>query len=213
MENAGYKQGLFNNRLTKGASLSRFTASENEHGHKRAYMFSTKTTDDRQYKDMALGNNLSNKGKDLYKDTYVAQQNIKIAKAKKVANDIIKKYGDKSLKEMWSMYKSLNVHDKAGYIYDYADEDYGAKASKGLATKKQIANAESMFDFKQEMGTRLNKLLYKNEDVKLYIDSKYKKKGYGGIEDAEDWMFGLSHPYIMYDTEKQMKKKTSKKIR
>lgn len=206
----GYKRGIFSNKLEKGSELSRYTSVKNEKPSKRMYAAINKSHDDKQYIDMAKSGNLGSKSKEQYKVVYTAESKLRVAKGRKVANDLIKKYGDKDLKEMWQMYKDLDVHNKSGYIFDVADEDYG-KLSK-TSSKEDIKNAEDMFYFKREVGIKVNELLYKNEDVKLYIDEKYRKKGYDAIEDAEDQMYGTSHPLIVYDPDKKLKKKSTRRI-
>lgn len=208
----GYTQGLFNNRIAKGSKLSRYTSDDEKKLSKRSYMSIYETPDDDDYKDMALRNVLGSSKNRVYKDIYTNENSIKVAKAQRIANDLIKKYGDKELKERWKMYKKLNVHDKAGYIYDYADEDYGKVASKGLATKQQIKDAEAMYDFKRQMGHDFNNMLYKSGNARDYIDKKYGKN-YKVIEDAEDWVYGVSHPVIAYDGSKYLKRKSHRKLR
>lgn len=160
---------------------------------------------------MAIGHNLSNKGSNLYKDIYSAKRNLKVAKAKRVAGDVIKRYGDEQTKDLWKLYKKMGIHDKAGHIYDMADEEYGAYASKGKATKQQIRDAEALFDLKQQLGTNLNKMLYKDSEARNYIDNKYSKR-YDMIEDAEDWSFGISHPVIAYNGSDYLERKDRKKF-
>lgn len=209
---AGYKQGLFNNYISKGSELSRYTSNNEKKLSRRSYMSLKNSPDDISYYEMALRNALGTSKDRLYKDEYGTDKTIKVAKAKKVANDLVKKYGDKDLKERWKMYKDLNVHEKSGYIYDYADEDNGKVASTGKLSRSTINDAEAMFDFKRQMGRDFNNMLYKNSDARAYIDKKYGKN-YKVIEDAEDWMYGISHPVIAYDGSKYLKRKSHRKLR
>lgn len=208
----GYKQGLLKNKVLKGSELGRYTGDIEKKLSKRSYLSFNKSHDDMEYKNMAMGNNLSNKGKNLYKDIYSAKRNLKVAKANRIANDVVKRYGDEQTKDLWKLYKKMGLHDKAGYIYNMADEDYGKYASKGKATKEQIKDAEALFDLKQQFGTNLNKMLYKDSEAKNYIDKKYSKR-YDMVEDAEDWSFGLSHPVIAYNGNDYLERKKRTKIR
>lgn len=206
----GYKQGLLYNTVKKGSEISRYTSAKNEKLKRRTYASMNKSDDDTNYEDMAKRGVLGSKSKTQYKDVYSAERKLTVAKGKNVANSIINKYGDKDLKEMWSMYKSLNVHDKAGYIFDVADEEYGRLHKN--SSKQDIASADEMFKFKKEVATKLNKLLYQDENVKNYVDKKYKSLGFDAIEDAEDQMHGIDHPMIIYDPEKKLKKKSTRRI-
>lgn len=208
----GYRQGLFNNYITKGSKLSRYTSDDEKKLRQRAYMSIKKSPDDEEYRDMALRNVLGSSKNRVYNDTYTNDKTIRVAKAKRVANDLIKKYGDKELKERWKMYKDLNVHEKSGYIYDYADETYGKVAKTGKLSRDTIKNAEAMYDFKRQMGHDFNDMLYKNGNARDYIDKKYGKK-YKVIEDAEDWVYGVSHPVIAYNGSDYLKRKNHRKIR
>lgn len=208
----GYKQGLLNNKVIKGSELGRYTGSIEKKLSNRSYLSFNNSHDDRQYNYMAKDNQLGNKGKSLYKDIYSAKRNLKVAKANKIANDIVKRYGDKQTKDLWKLYKKMGLHDKAKYLYDMADEEYGIYASKGKATKEQIRDADALFDLKQQLGTNINKMLYKDSEAKNYIDNKYSKR-YDMVEDAEDWSLGLSHPVIAYNGNDYLERKKRTKIR
>lgn len=209
---AGYKQGIFSNRLDAGEnSLTRYTSRDEKKLSKRSYFTLHDTQDDLDYKDMAKRGALGSKEDTVYKDRYDNTKTLKIAKASRVAEDIIKKYGDKNMKEMWKMYKDLHVHDLSGYIFDTADEDYGWYAKNGQSTPELVKNGEDMFAFKQQMGRDFNKLLYKANAARTYVDDKYSKK-YDAIEDAEDWMYGIGHPMIIYDGSEKLTRKSHRKI-
>lgn len=206
----GYKQGLLKNKVLKGSELGRYTGDIEKKLSKRSYLSFNKSMDDKEYERMAIDHNLANKGSNLYKDVYSAKRNLKVAKAKRIANDIVKRYGDEQTKDLWKLYKKMGIHDKAGYIFNMADEDYGKYASKGKATKEQIKNAEDLFQLKQQLGHNLNNMLYKDSEARNYIDNKYSKR-YDMIEDAEDWSFGLAHPVIAYNGNKYLERKDRKK--
>ena len=197
----GYKKGLLYNTVKKGSEISRYTSAKNEQVKGRTYTSMNNSHDDKHYESLAKVGGLGSESKTQYKDVYSAEKKLRVAKGKRVLNSIVKKYGDKDLKEMYKMYKDLNVHDKAGYVYDMSS-----------GTGKEAEYGKSMVDFKTEFGSKVHNLLYKNEDVKSYVDKKYKRLGYDAIEDAEDQLYGISHPMIIYDPEKKLKKKSTRRI-
>lgn len=204
----GYKKGLLYDTVKKGSKLSRYTSAENEKVKGRTYVSMDNSPDDANYEQGALLGALGEKDKtkDQYKDVYTVEKKLIVARGKKVANDIVKKYGDKDLKEMWAMYKDLDVHNKTSYIYEM-NSGIGENA-----TREKVDSANDMILLKTEVAQRMNKLLYENENVKTYIDNKYRKLGYDAIEDAEDQMHGASHPMIVYDPEKKIRKESSTNI-
>ena len=209
---AGYKQGIFSNRLDAGEnSLARYTSRNEKKLSKRSYFALNNTQDDLDYNFMAKRGALGSKEDTVYKDRYNNNKTLKIAKGKKVADDLIKKYGDKNMKEMWKMYKDLHVHELSGLIFDAADEENGWYAKNGQSTPELVKNGEDMYAFKQQMGRDLNKLLYKANAARTYIDDKYSKR-YDGIEDAEDWLYGEGHPLIIYDGSEKLTRKSHRKI-
>lgn len=160
---------------------------------------------------MAKYNQLGNRGKNLYKDVYSAKRDLKVAKANRVANDVIKRYGDKQTKDLWKLYKKMGLSDKGKYLYDMGNTKYGKYASNG-APVQQMKDAYSLYDLRQELARNMNGMMYKDSAAKNYIDKKYSKR-YDMIEDAEDWTMGLSHPVIAYNGNDYLERKKRTKIR
>lgn len=206
----GYKQGLLKNKVVKGSELGRYTGDIEKKLSKRSYLSFNNSRDDMDYRIMAMDHRLGNKGPNLYHDVYSAKRNLKVAKAKRITNDIVKRYGDEQTKNLWKLYKKMDLHNKAGHIFDMADKENGYYVTKGKATKQQMKDADALFDLKQELGRNLNKMLYKDSEARNYIDNKYSKR-YDMIEDAEDWTFGLSHPVIAYNGNDYLERKDRKK--
>ena len=202
----GYKEGVFSNSLKKGSELSRVTGSENENKFGRMYSVINNSKDSGTYKTMASEASRYY-SRPMYVDEYTVNTKLRIAKGKSVANTIIKKYGDKNLKEMWDMYNDLNYRDKTVHLYDMV---HGKIKN---ASQNDIDQANEALGMIQELArVKMHDLLYSDLAVRKTVDSKYRNLGYNAIVDIEDEISGIDFPLIVYDPEKKLKKKSSKQI-
>lgn len=199
---AGVKKGLFRDSLAKGSTIYRYTSKSNEPIDERRKYVSITPTDRDVYKKDALANALSNKGESIYLNEYVSQNKLKIAKAENVTKDIIKKYGDKHINDVYKETRLANA--RTGYH----------KLNKEL---RDPSNPNHwMYEHVTKNQEELNRFLHKNlydKKTSQEILNKYKRKGYDAIVDPEDYSDAYYYPLIILNPSKSLKMKRTNKVR
>lgn len=208
-------QGMYDNGknliIKKGSKLGRYSSEKNETPRDSKYMFINDTPDDWKYENYAKQGMLGSKKKTQYKLSYEATKDLKVAKGKQIIDDVIKKYGDKDLKELYAVYNDLNMHENSEYVLA-VNKKIPAVHTMGKIGSDEYSSANQIGLLQQEIQGKIDSILY--HDMKVYdkVVDEYRKKGYDAIVDAEDQLIGLHAPLIVIDPDEKLVSAGKKKI-
>ena len=201
LQKAGISTGADGvDRIAIGSKLTRFTTNPNETLDRPKYASLTKA-DKTVYRKLAGYGDLGGKeGDDVYEMTLTAVSDIRVANGKTVADHIVARYGDETLKSNWTKYNALKIQDN----YDRIFRDM--KQSKNHKDVGKYA-----FQIRQDVFDGLHKALYTNKSTQQEILDHFAKKGYDAVVDAEDWAGGFTYPVIVMNTDKAKTTKVTRR--
>lgn len=170
--------------IAKNSKIMRVANSDEPIDNKRKYA-SVIADDAKVYEEM-----FDMLGVDTYKSissyVYTAKKDLKVATGEKIAEDMLKKYGDKNIKQMY-----LDVR-KAGNFEDYVrtyDEDIDWSSKYNEYSKQKVNDF-----FREVSKTHIDDI------IKEYADKKYD-----AIVDVEDWVSGFAtYPIILLNPEESI---------
>lgn len=173
-------------KIDKGSELRREANTGESIDHRPKYV-STNFDDWSSYSEMATEGMLrTDWSKPISTYVYETKNELKIANGKKVLNDLLDVYGDKKIKTLFADAEKLGP-------LDY----YQTK--NGTWEREYIDNSN------KERNKFLRDVMKENIND---ITEHYKKHGYDGIIDVEDWYAGVAkEPVIILNPEKSIKLK------
>lgn len=203
--------------IKKGTILYRLSNDKNESMDKRKYAYITKA-DGKFYNDMMREGKLGTKKvKEIYKYKLEAVDDLKVASGEKVAKYVINKYGDKTLKQAYKDFVSLDVQNNVRKMFTLLSSDvpeYSEYMQKHLG---QYANdkfaGDYVNDIRNTVQKGINNLLYKSESINSDVCQYYAKKGYDAIVDVEDQLIFAQYPVIILNPEKSTKVTNVRKLK
>ena len=200
--NYGVRKGLFSSdKIKKDSKIYRYSSNKNESIDGRKYALIT-NTDKKMYKRDALANALSNKGKDVYLYELKNEKKLKIVKGERATKDIIKKYGDKEVKDAYKNVKNLNLRNNYHKLQTELRDP----------NNKKHWMYESVTSDQDKVVSFLHEKLYDTTTSSEIFDY-YVKKGYDAMVDPEDYSDGYYYPIVLFKPEKSVKRTSVRKIR
>lgn len=192
------KSGVINSEsdtgfIRKGSEFHRQANSGEPITNKRKYV-TIHPFDNREYQNLTevLGIDLT---KPISEYTYNTKKNLKIVNGTKVVEDILSKYGDKNIRELYKNTKKISSND-IGYMVRS-----GKNSNTWMANYAKTASARVSTFLSKTMKTNL-------KDMNEY----YVKKGYDAIVDAEDWYPGLGiYPVILLNPRESVELKEERR--
>ena len=185
------KNGVF---LKKNSTLGRYSTNPNEKIEGNKYTYIT-DNDKKSYWNMASNNLLGFKNHtEIFNYKLKNISDLKIAEGKVVVDRIVKKYGDKQVKNLWKEYNNLNLRNNYDKMYSLSKND----------------ETKWMYDYSKDVKNKvfkfINNNLYMDSHINDDIINDFKKKGYDAMVDAEDWSGGFDYPLIIFDSDKKLKR-------
>lgn len=176
----------YGSRVIKG-KVYRFSNTDEKDIHQGTYVAKTKE-DLLQYFDDSINTRLGFKDYEkLYMMKIDTIEPLKVRAANAVLEDIIKKYGDKKVNESYQTLK-----DSGYFSYDSRWTRYNI-----------FKDNPDLNDARKNLGSSLNKLLYKDESNRREkILEEYKQQGYDAIIDPEDYVWNYQMPMIILNNKK-----------
>ena len=199
---SGIKRGLFKDTIREGSSVYRYSSTSKETIDGRRKYASLTKTDRKVYKKDALNNVLSNKGNEVYLYQLQTTKKLKVAKGEKVTKDLIKRYGDKEVRQAYKDISKVNL--RTNYH----------KLQKELRDPKN--ENHWMYDDLTKKSERVSKFVHKklyDEKVSNEVYERYRNKGYDAIVDPEDYLDGYYYPVVLLNPDGTVRKKKVRKIR
>lgn len=124
--------------------------------------------------------------------TYSAKKDLKVVSGEKVVNDLLDKYGDRTLRDYYENGKAIGVYDLSKYI------PYGTKLNKKDSFVVNYSRNDTA-----KVGWFMQDVMAKNINE---ITKEYKKQGYDAMVDPEDWITGYAtYPVVILDPKKSLK--------
>lgn len=203
--------------IKKGTVLYRFSNDKNESMDKRKYAYITKA-DGKFYNDMMREGKLGTKKvNEIYKYKLEAVDDLKVASGEKVAKYVINKYGDKTLKQAYKDFVSLDVQNNVRKMFTLISSDvpeYSEYMQKHLGQYAHDKFAgDYVNDIRNTVQKGINNLLYKSESINSDVCQYYAKKGYDAIVDVEDQLIFAQYPVIILNPEKSTRVTNVRKLK
>ena len=191
-----------NGVIKRGSEIQRIAGDDDVIDSKRKYVSLTRDDND-QYESMAdLLNIPADKFLDASKYKYEAKKNLKVAGAEDVRSYVMEKYGDSKIKDILNDHNWKTINEA---IDGWSEMD----AVESIAFKKTI----DKFREQRDAGTKFLKEVMADEKKMKDISNTYKKKGYDGIIDIEDFYGGIAdYPVILLDPKTSLKLKSKQKL-
>lgn len=121
---------------------------------------------------------------------YSAKKDLKVASGRKVAKDLLEKYGDTTIKQI------AKDREKIGDLDRYVTPEERNSENKWMYDYAYQTRKKTNDFYKETMKTSLND-----------ITKKYSKEGYDAMVDVEDWISNVAeYPVIMLNPKRSMKK-------
>lgn len=192
LRKAGIKTGSDgDDRISAGSKMTRFTTNPSETNDRPRYVSLAKV-DRTAYRKMADDGALGGKKEEpVYEMTLTAVDDLRVANGKAVADYIVERYGDDSLKSKWTTYNAMKIPDN----YDRIFKDM-------TRNKNRKDVGQYAFQLRRDVFDGLQRALYTNKGTQQEILDYYTQKGYDAIVDAEDWAGGFTYPVIVMNTSK-----------
>lgn len=218
---AGLKEGSKYDVIKRGTKIGRLTDTEETVDSRMKYGYITKR-DRNTYGSMQ--NMLGGKGP-MHEEVYVAKKDIKVAKAKDVADLMLKNYGDTKISELLSKKDSKVI----GYYHNFSSKAYNKYKDVSVkdilaltgtenrsATKREISlmsRKEKQLADLNNLGRyaykeMINKKFFKDENARQAVKTHFASIGYDAIVDIEDYGGIAGYPVVFLDPQKSMKKTT-----
>lgn len=203
--------------IKKGTKVQRIsTESERLTGDpdKRKYVSLT-PTDNQWYKD--TWEYFVSPGESPEAHTYQIKKDLRVAEGKVILNDLIDRFGDKSLKEYLDLDLSVAEQARISAMAN-AYKQKGTHANKKYQHDQQIYYALKGFSKKDlKVAYELNKkrdaivkmthdILWNMKDASDHMLDVYREKGYDAMVDVEDWFTGYAeYPVILLNPKESAK--------
>ena len=194
------KKDKYTDVIKKGTEFHRFTDNPNESMKGSKYM-SVTNTDKNLYTMSALTGSLGFDTDQVYLDRYTANKDIKVANGKAVKDYILKRIGNKTVREIMgdaesgkSYMKQMgdvklkNIYmDQSNHKIEYTGHDKNSFSYNFYQAGKDVTD-KVLKDFGENRTMRATTINY------------FAKQGYDAIVDIEDYSKGFEYPIIMADT-------------
>lgn len=169
--------------ISKNTKLYRVANSNEPINNKRKY---ASITDQDRSIYQEVGETLSlDKSAPISSYAYSAKKDLRVATGKKVANDLIDKYGDKHIKELYDDIQQIGVSDLKSYTKNFR-----------VKNKDKFAD-----DYLKDTHDQVKKFM--NNTMNTHMDEivdTYKKQGYDAIVDVYDVVNELAHyPVVLLE--------------
>lgn len=193
----GIQSGSKHDTIAKGSSIFRVANSDEVLNSKRKY--ASMTSDDRQTYREDVDNLWLDKKKPVSEFVYEAKRDLKVAKGETVVNDLLDKYGNESIK---NLYKTVQKY--SGTIDELFDDD-------------SVIDPEDLSEYQYIEYSKKIVAKFIGITMKTYGDaivSDYRRRSYDAIVDGEDWVMShADYPIILLNPSDSVRLKGQKRIR